>query len=57
MIGFDEFEVIAKLFPSDLIIEILIVSVFKEKLNILIRNFGLRLEYKKEQNSAKTTSS
>jgi hypothetical protein len=48
MVGFDEFEVIAKLFPCDFIIKILIVSMLKEKLDILERDFGIRLKYKKK---------
>jgi hypothetical protein len=57
MIRLNEFEVIAKLFPCDFIIEILIVGMLKEKLDILERDFGIRLKYKKKQKSGNTKES
>jgi hypothetical protein len=51
VIGLDEFEVIAKLFPCDFAIIILIVCVLEEELDILVGDFGVDRENKKEKKS------
>lgn len=51
MIRLDKFEVVTELFPSDLIIGVLIVSIFKEEFYIIIADFGMA-GYTKEENNA-----